>query len=222
MSNTARKVKRTAAKKKAVERESPFADDGRVYYTTSRGVEVECLGIIDAIQEQENNIRAQIDWPVAPTYKFSDDEIERPHTEESIKDPKTTDEERQAWNEYKAALAVANADFNARIAEARMRLLATRGVRIVDYERREKQWIEEHEWLGMKVPEDARERLVHFFKFEVVGESLDDVIGITKGIYIASGADPEVVAAGEESFRASLGRSERADAGAGAQEAAEG
>jgi hypothetical protein len=216
--STTRKTKRAKTKKDTAQRQdSPFADDGRVYYTTTRGVVVECLGIYEEIQAQEENIRAQVEWPEAPTYTFSDDEVRRPHTEESIADPKTTPEEKAAWADYQIDLQRAEAEFKERLAPARVRLLATRGVRIVDYEEREKEWIEEHSWLGMAAPDEPRERLVHFFRFEVVGDSVEDTIGISKGICIASGIDPEVVAIGEASFRASLGEKKRADAEADTQ-----
>jgi hypothetical protein len=211
--STTRKAKRARERKEHKEMKgSPFAEDGRVYYKTGKGVTVECFGIIDAIEAQESNIREQIEWPEVPTYTMTDDDVRVPHTDESIADPNTSEEEKEAWAVYKIENTEAETEFKMKLMQGRVRLLATRGVRIVDYDEWKHKWSEEHEWLGMVVPEDERERLVHFFRLEVVGSSLDDVIGIMKGIYIASGADPEVVAAGEEQFRSSLGQSEGADA----------
>jgi len=196
-------------------RVQPLEDDGRVVVTTSRGVEIECLPIADAIEAQEENARAGIEWPEVPTRTITDvagSEMVKPLTEEYVeKSGQATEEQVEAWDEYRIALAGAEATFRERFNEGRVRLIAAKGVRWDA--KLEETWIEEAEWMGMAVPEDPRERKLYFFRFEVMG-NIGDLYTILFGIYRASGYDEEVLDEMEASFRTDMGQpDEEPDAG---------
>jgi hypothetical protein len=194
----------------------PFEDDGRVVVETTRGVEVECLPVADALDAQAENIRAGIEWPEEPTRTIRDvagSEMTEPLTEAYIGSGQATDEEKEAWAEYQIAQAEAQSQFSERLNEGRVRFIAVKGVRWDD--ELEKTWTEDAEWLGMTVPDDSRERALHFFRSEVLG-NIGDLYTILLAIYRASGYDEEVLDAVEASFRSEVGQpDEGPDAGGG-------
>jgi hypothetical protein len=177
-----------------------------VFVTTSRGVEVECLPIADVIEAQEANIRASVEWPEQPTRIIADvagSEMEEPLTEAYIETAHASHEEIEAWVSYKGKQAQAEAEFSARLNDGRVKLLAQRGVRWNDD--LEAEWTKDDEWAGMTVPEDPRERKLHFFRTQVLG-NLGDLYRVLFGIYQASGYDEEVLDLMEASFRSEMGR----------------
>jgi len=186
--------------------ELPEGEGVGVFVTTSRGVEVECLPVADVIEAQEENIRASLDWPVKPTRTITDvagTEMEAAFSQEYLDSDRATDEEKEAWVEYQIAQAQAEAEFSARINDGRVKLLAQRGVKWDA--RLEKEWAKDDEWAGMTVPEDPRERTLHFFRTQVLG-NLGDLYRVLFGIYQASGYDEEVLDLMEASFRTEMGR----------------
>lgn len=194
----------------------------RVFITTSRGVALECMPIAAEIEQQEHNIRQAIDWPDVPTRSIEDvagSTMTVELTQEYVDSEHATDEQREAWGQYLADLAGPTADFTTRLNTARPRLIALRGIRIMD-ETLIDVWAKDHEWLGMSVPDDPRERAYHFFMTEMLGNLEDDMTAIMVGIYRASGYDSEVLDQVERSFRAALGKSRPdADTGDTGQEA---
>lgn len=193
----------------------PLEDDGKVTITTSRGVEVECLPIADALDAQEENIRASVEWPEEPTRTMTDvagSEMTEPLSSAYIESDQATDEQKEEWAEYQAAQAEAEAEFSARLDEGRVRIIAVKGVRWDA--RLEKAWTKDHPWMGMIVPDDPRERQLHFFRSEVLG-NIGDLYSILLGIYQASGYDEEVLDAVEAGFQTEMGEpDEGPDAGA--------
>ena len=193
------------------QRQQSMDDAGPVLYTTSRGVEVECLPIAAEIEAQEQNIRNAIDWPDIPKRKVTDvagSTAEFPYTEVSIET--APDEDKLKWADYLLAQERAQVDYDRRIAEARPRLIAYRGVRVVD-EALPTQWAQDHIWMGMEVPDDPRERSLHFFMTEVLGNIAGDLNSILLGIYRASGYDADLLDRAEAFFRSQMGRRERPD-----------
>lgn len=191
-------------------------DDGRIIVTTSRGHKVECLPISTLIDQ----VRAQYEdrMPEAPTYTITDaggSTVEVPHTAETIMDDATPDEEKQTWTEYLVQTAEVEAEMN----ERTLRAVAIKGIRVLDMPP-EEEWLAEHEFMGLAVPESPHERLYHYVKVDVLGTAQDG-IGIMAGIYRAAGVDEEVLARIEGSFRAEVGEREGADASAGAESPAE-
>ena len=187
-------------------------DKNKVIVETSRGVRLECHPIITEIEAQEENIRAQYEWPETPQR-----EIDVPKdaswsgivdlTQEHIDSEFSTDEEKETWAEYTKAYELVDAEFSTKMNDSRLKLIALEGVRVVNG-LPEDVWMRRHEWLGMKVPEDDLERLMHYFKTEVLGQTADMFV-ITKGIYKAAGFDPEVLDELEQSFRSAVGSAGR-------------
>lgn len=191
--------------------------DGKVIVTTSRGHRLECkpvLTMLDGIKETEQ-AKAEVEFGLPPpvTYTVTDvtgDTEEFEHDKESIKDPKTPEEDREQWKERERISAEIEAVVDARSNKRIMRIIATRGVIMLDMPR-EKSWIEEHEWLGYTVPKHKRARLYHYFNKEVIG-TIEDGVRIMAGITAASGFDKEVLARVEAGFRAKVGEEGRPDA----------
>ena len=191
-------------------------DLDKVIVETSRGVHVECHAIIAEIEAQEENIRAQFEWPDVPQRDIShtvppDAGPEWPRTtgltQAHVDGDFSTDEEKAVWTEYTDEHASVNAEFSAKLNDARLRLLVLRGVTLIDA-KPEEEWIQEHEWLGMVVPENPLDRRLHYFRTEVLGTPMD-VFAITKGIYRAGGMDAEVLDRFEDSFRDQMERAVR-------------
>jgi hypothetical protein len=203
------------AKKRQREQPKPWrvVDGNRVLVTTSRGVTVECLPIASTIEAHEENVRSSIEWPETPTRAVTDvagsvEEI--PLSDEYIKSGYATEEEAEAWEEYQAEQARAQAEFDGKYKVGVVRLLSTEGVRILDAD--EDAWVKRHEWLNMTVPDDPGERILHFFRTEVLGNIESDLAAIMAGITFASGGDEELIRAAENSFRTEMERARRAKA----------
>jgi len=206
-----RKVERRTVEVKLTPRglrleELPEGEGVGVFVTTSRGVEVECLPVADVIEAQEENIRASVGWPTKPTRTITDvagSEMTEPLSDRYVESAQATEEQKEAWAEYVAAQARAEAEFSRRLNDGRVKLIAQRGVRWdADLE---KEWAADDEWAGMTVPEDPRERTLHFFRTQVLG-NLGDLYRVLFGIYRASGYDEEVLDLMEASFRTEMGR----------------
>jgi hypothetical protein len=137
--------------------------------------------------------------------------MEQPLSEAHMKSGHATEEEIAAWETYQAEQARAQAEFDGLYQVGIVRLLAIKGVCVPDAN--EDAWTKQHEWMNMTVPEDPNERAVHFFRTEVLGNIEDDLGAILAGITLASGGDEELIRAAEDSFRAEMGRSRRAETG---------
>ena len=217
-----------ASRRRSVKRAKIVDDDKRVIVETSRGVQLECHPIITEIEAQEENIRSQYEWPEVPHRDISDTVPpdagpKWPRTEEIdqqwVDDEWATDEDKEAWAEYLKAYELVDAEFSTKMNDSRLRLIALRGVTVLDA-KPEKEWVKEHEWMGMDVPEDDLERLMHFFRTEVLGTTVD-MFTITKGIYRAAGFDQEVLDELEQSFRSEVGRAGRTEPEADQEEPGE-
>ena len=195
-------------------KESPQNDDGRVIIVTSRDRRVLCHPIVTEMEAQEENIRAQFEWPDVPQRKIDvppDAGADWPSTmdltQEHIDTDYSTEEEQALWAKYLEAKKVVDTEFTAKLTENKLRLMALRGITILDMPP-EDEWVEEHAWMGMDVPENRLDRLLHYFRTEVLG-TMDDVFAITKGIYRSAGLDQEVLDEFERSFRDQVGRARR-------------
>lgn len=183
-----------------------------VLITTSRGVQLECMPIAAEIEQQETNIRDSIDWPDVPRRSIEDvagSTMKVELTQDYVDSEHATGEERAAWEQYRADLIGPNAEFTQRLNLARPRLIALRGVRLVDPSLMD-DWSQDHTWLGMRVPDDPRERAYHFFMTEILGNLEEDMTAVMVGIYRASGYDSEVLDQVEASFRSALGKAKPA------------
>jgi hypothetical protein len=206
-----KKASKAAAKQKArVDgRSRELAEDipTRVIRTTTRGVEVECLPVAIEFETMEQNIRDSVGWPEVPTYDMTDvagSTMQMDMSQEWV-DSQATEEQRGEWDDYRAEQAQAEAEYDRRIGEARARFLATKAIRLVDPSL-EKAWAEEHEWLGMTVPDEPRKRALHYFQTEIIGNPETDMASIITGMYRASGTDPKLMERVEASFRNKVGK----------------
>jgi len=180
----------------------------RVLVVTSRGVEVECLPIATELEQLDINIRGGFTWPECPQRTMRDVAGTEAHvdiTPEYLATPGATQDEMTDYALYEMKHREVEAACQNQLANARARLMALRGVRVTDPALPDK-WQADHEWLGMAVPADPRDRALHFFLTEIVGNPGADMIAIMSGIYRASGADPEALDKVEASFRNTLGR----------------
>jgi len=187
-------------------------DKDKVIVETSRGVRLECHPIITEIEAQEENIRAQYEWPDVPQRKIDvPPDATWPgvvdQTQEHIDSEFSTDEEKETWSQYLKAYELVDAEFSTKMNDARLKLIALEGVRVIDAVP-EDVWVRRHEFLGMVVPEDNLERMMHYFRTQVLGATADMFV-ITKGIYRAAGFDPEVLEELEQSFRNQVGSAGR-------------
>ncbi len=217
-----------ASRRRSVKRAKILDDDKRVVVETSRGVQLECHPIITEIEAQEENIRAQYEWPDVPHRDISDTvppdagpkwPRTREIDQEWIDSEWAADEDKEAWTEYQEAYALIDAEFSTKMNDARLKLIALRGVEVLGGAK-EADWVREHEWMGMEVPEDPLERLMHYFRTEVLGSTVD-MFTITKGIYRAAGFDQEVLDELEQSFRDQVGRAGRTEPEADQEEPGE-
>lgn len=215
---------KTRTAKRAIQRKMfggfPLSDDGLPIYKTSRGIEVECQPIAAEIDVISDNIRAAIDWPKVPTYTatFAGDEKEDfEYDEKSITGDDVPEEDRQAWADYLTLNAACTEEYDRRVGEAHMRVIATDGIKALNAPP-EEEWTSRREWQGFNVPDNPLERQLHYFLTAIVGNINDDMLGIYKGIALASGRSAEEVAQIETLFRTQVGQ----DGGSGEPDAAEG
>ena len=204
-----------ASRSRSIKRAKVLDEDkNRVIVETSRGIQLECHPIITEIEAQEENIRAQYEWPEPPTREIDggvpadaswSGMVEM--TQEHIDTDFSTDEEKETWAEYLKAYELIDAEFSTKMNDARIKLYAVDGVTVLNAAP-EKEWIRKHEFMGMVVPEDPLERLMHYFKTEVLGEPGDFFV-VAKGIYRSAGYDQEVLEELEQSFRSEVGRAGR-------------
>lgn len=162
-------------------------------YTTERGIEIAICPIPLLLDEVRKAQEAKI--PPHPTYeaKTAAGEIEiHPHNETTLE----TDEEWTMWREYQEAKSKAADSMN----DAIWRAVKLKAIRVEVPG--DNGWIEDQKALGLTVPEEPRERRLHYIQTEVIG-GVRDIIRITA---IANGADLDegALAAAEDSFRRAM------------------
>ena len=113
--------------------------DGKIIVTTSTGWRVECLPYGDDLMRAGSAL-AFPEEPQPPRYKVGEpEEGERevwvPYNEESIQDPNTPVEDKQAWEEYvplRDAYRTEVGEIQARQTLMRGRVMALRATRVLD------------------------------------------------------------------------------------------
>jgi hypothetical protein len=202
-----------AKRKEAGRQEAKGEEERGEIRTTLTGQRYKCLSIPGLLDKA----RASVPMPEVPRYSFETaggDVMEAEIDDAVAADPKTSEEDRLRWMEYKIAETQAAAEQFAKIVD----VCYKRGVELLDYDH-DGDWVSEHrDWLELDVPDGRRERRMHFVVTEVVG-CPQDVVDIVLNVSLASGVDKEAVAAAEVSFRRALGRAERDTAPDGAEEA---
>ena len=171
-------------------------------YTTERGVTVEVMPIPMLLDE----IRKATPGPDQPTYTENlagggKDEVTISDADAAAwqkNDPDTWAEHAEAWAAFELERDAAQSLLNDRLWQAVMK-------RAVKLELpKNDDWIEDQVELGITVPENPRERRIHYIRTEVVG-GMKDVLRMTA---LANGADlsEEALSLAEASFRNNLAR----------------
>lgn len=170
---------------------------------TSRGYEVEFVGIATAMDELENS-RPKIR---PPTYRVEipgtlNPDTGKPRFEEHEHDETTltTDEEKAAYAEYLRSTAAEWAVFR----ERALKLTLLRGIKIETPDLTT--WRNERKFLGLPLPDDPLEEKYLWIYTEVIG-TLEDLRSIQRGVEIASGVSEEQIAATAALFRREVGES---------------
>jgi len=183
-------------------------DDGirqRVYTMLSTGYEVECLPVGQHLATVGSSV-ADPPKPAPPQYTIEGvggAKEKRDHDEVSIKDPKTSDKERAAWDKYQERLE----KWEAKVAENQAkrdtmeaRFIALRAIAIPSRPTDEamKQWAEEQELLFGLVPDsdNGLPDKINLYLFWIAQEVIatqDDGKRIMIGVMRASGMDAEAI-----------------------------
>jgi len=195
-------------------------DDGKVIATTASGWDCECMPVADLLLRVGQNI-VDPPEPEPPTYTITGvggATEERPHTADSIADPKTTDEERLAWAFYLEQIEeweAHTAELDQQRGELRGRFMALRGVKVRGLPDDLGAWADEQHLLyGFEIADDGlphdKALLLAFIDQEIIRTPTDGA-KVTAGILRASGLDQEALDAAEASFLDSLGQAGRPD-----------
>lgn len=152
--------------------------------------------------------------PAKPTFVVTaagGSEYEQEHSEESVQRDEHKDDEdlQEAWAKYKATKLAVDLDVH----QQTCRAYAIKGV---DAEPPE-EWVEDQEYWGLEVPDDARDR--KFAWLLDVSTGWDEILDLVLAIQDINPIE-EVASAVEDGFRDSMGEGvEEADAGADTAEA---
>jgi hypothetical protein len=162
-------------------------------YTTERGVTIQ----ITPIPLFLDKIRKANQPPPVPTYEATlagGGVVHYPHDETTL----TTDAERAAWKEWKAAVE----EHDQRLNDLIQRAVFTRAVQFAMPD--DEAWIAEHESYGIVVPADPVERRRHYLETEAIGGPLDivQVTAMANGVELGE----ETLRAAEDSFQRLLQR----------------
>lgn len=144
-----------------------------------------------------------------PTYRFEDvtgDFIEAPHDEETIKDERTTPEEKAAWVAYEAEKARLVKIHN----EEMIRLCFLQGIKLQLPE--DDSWLDTHRYLGADIPEEPHDLRLYWLFTEVVKTEYD-IYELTRKIMSAAGAYLGMRAVAASTFRGEMGQRNGADSG---------
>jgi len=180
-------------------------EQSQVYRTTSRGVTVKCLPVAHLLEKVRTEVTDEYPDPVPPMRKLEGvGEVEIPYTEDTIAVEGVPEEDKAAWADYQQKMR----EIEMVRGERTLKVIALRGV---EFEMRPG-WEEEHEFMGLRVPEGDAAKLYHYFTTEVVGNKMDGFL-ISQGISEASGVDKELLATAEDTFLDTLGESEWDESG---------
>lgn len=188
--------------------------DGKVIVTTSTGWRVECLPFGDDLMRAGTALVFP-EKPEPPNYRLGEpEEGEReiwvPHTEASIQDPETPEEDKRAWAEYLPKLEAYGQEVSALVEQQsvmRSRVMVYRATKIVELPDLDEWAKEREEFYGIPTPGDDRELLFQFFTGEVA-RTQDDVMRLMAGIMRATGVTEEVLDAFEGNFRDTMGQTQ--------------
>lgn len=176
-------------------------------FISSTGVELPVGGVSEAtmarielqVKKEFRDRGEQVD---PPTYQVGADTFE--HNADTIADPKTTQEEKDAWEAYLACQGPMGMEIRRR--QYRTRLY--KGVKRDPPQ----EWIEEQTMLGAFVPESPVDRKIAWLEDILV--TVDDWAGVVMKITRCAleGAGEEALSATETMFQRAMGQLRRATA----------
>ena len=200
---------------------------------TSSGYTIKILGIPQTLFDA---IQASKKYPSVPTYAaatVADPSLRLPHEHytsiEMIPNPETgkqekketlhstltTDEDKKVWAEYKAACDAEDR----RVATNIYKAMMLKGIEVTERPASDANWEMVQTFLGVALPSDPIEKMVHWLSTEVLRSNADLEL-TTKELLRSTGMSEEQLSAAMGSFRNSM---ERQAASAGVdQKAAEG
>lgn len=169
-------------------------------YVTGTGVTLHLTGISQLFID---SMRASVVYPDPPTY-----EAELPGGEKEIHfhDETTleTDEDHEKWDAYKREYAKVDMEFRKKFTDAIL-------IKGIDFEYPDdSEWIEESEFLGVKVPEEKFPRKLHYIYNEAIAGP-DDLAAIVQEVMELSQLPREVLDQARNSFRGALEKVSTAD-----------
>lgn len=189
----------------------------QVFYTTSRGIRVECLPVAHVIETATNKIRAEYveenPEPDLPTKKIEGvggATVERVYTAEEIAKLDGDNPDHMSIIEQFQVHALWDARLKQRTGTHVIRTIAIMGARF-DMPK-DDEWLKDAKYIGLEIPDANNPRDLRLFYFTtfVVGNR-DDGYLLSQGIYAASGFNEALTATIEDSFRPPMGRAERTD-----------
>lgn len=190
-------------------------ETAQVLVTCSNGITVECLPIASAIQAVRNTVESL----AKPTYTMTDvagAEIDVEYDQAAIDDPNTPQADKDAWAEYLVKSAEAEAERNRRIYSR----VARKGIKVVSGPSMG-EFIEDLKADGIDPPTD-KNKLKRLYADTEVFTTPADFQQVLMGIYLASGADEEVIREAEERLFRPVGQSDGADTGTNSGDPGEG
>lgn len=170
-------------------------DEAPRVFVTSMGIEVPLRPISPLLMQR---VHASVPLPQPPTYEV---EIVGGAKQTFYHDAESVAEDPEAkklWEQYQEDLASARSLRNSRA----LRVMLYKGTAMPMPEGDD--WLEEHRFLGLDVPDDPRERYQYYMETEVLG-SAEDVQGLMSAISELMGVKAEDVNAAIDSFRDPMG-----------------
>jgi len=204
------------AKKRKTYRKQVTSSTTDVEVTLSTGVTVRCFPIVATLDA----IRNTVPLPDKPTYTMTDvakAKIDIEYDQAAIDDENTPPEDKKAWTHYLQEAQKAQAERSHRIYSR----IARRGIKVIGGGMSKSEFIEELEADGITPPENKHAFNLLYTQLEVIATP-DDFQAVMIGISVASGVDPERIAAAESKIFRPVGKLDGEDAGTDSGDAQEG
>lgn len=165
-------------------------------WRTSRDVEIRINSLPPLLMASLEDV---VEFPVKPTYSVEtvagDIEIFE-HSEETIKDPATSAEDKLAWTKYKLELNLAEE----KLTDITLKTVLYEGVTVVNQEEQLARWCKKRRLIGLPVPEDDEEALLEFKETEVIGTNEDMEYILAESMRL-TGVSETVIEAASRSFQ---------------------
>jgi hypothetical protein len=185
-----------SAVEKAVQIEKVVNADLKVVeFTNTRGMSMSLMGLPPYLVQMATE---SIPRPKAPTYKVEradggTDEFS--HSEDTIKDPKTTEEEKIQWETFLSDVKSANS----KASEVLLNVIIMEGIKLDVVPEDMAKWEKRMKVLGIPLPDDEMEKEM-FYKKEYAFATQEDVEIIMSKVLELTGISREEVELAKSSF----------------------